>query len=332
MVAHAEAVRLLERALELAPDAERRLGLTGALVAPLALVEGVSGDGLVRAQQRGLALARELGVEPGAPLLRSLALTRLAASDFEGARSYGEQLSRTDDEVQRVESDYVLGVAAFWGAKLDAAKRHFEAAISGYRPEHRGTHLVRYGLDPQVVCMSRLANTLWFLGEPMAAVHTRDRALALGRRLEHPPTLATALVFAALLALDAGDADGVRRYAAALRTWSGAQTWRANAIATEAFAGYVDVLDGRYASGLARIGRTVDESAATNPAPGSHAANVHVLIEACAVAGEVEAGLTATAIPVSTRLWEARTRELRAWFGEERSRNAPVAIVPGHDR
>jgi hypothetical protein len=56
------------------------------------------------------------------------------------------------------------------------------------------------------------------------------------------------------------------------------------------------------------------------------------LVEACAVAGDPEAGLAAAAIPVSTRLWEARTRELRARFAEERSRNAPVAIVQGHDR
>jgi DNA-binding SARP family transcriptional activator len=331
-IAHDEATRLLERALALAPDAERKLRITSALVAPLALVEGVSGDGLVHAQQRGLALARELGVEPGPPLLRSLALTRLAASDFDGARRYGEQLGRTDDDVQRVESDYVLGVAAFWDASLRAARRHFEAAVAGYRPEHRGTHLVRYGLDPQVICMSRLANTLWFLGERAAAVRTRDRALALGERLDHAPTLATALVFAALLALDAGDGDGVRRYASALQGWSGAQIWRANAIAAEAFAGYLDVVDGRHASGLARIRRTVEESGATNPAPGSHAANVHVLVEACAVAGDAEAGLAAADIHVSTRLWEARTRELSARFAEERSRNAPVAIVPGHDR
>jgi hypothetical protein len=163
-------------------------------------------------------------------------------------------------------------------------------------------------------------------------VRTRDRALALGERIEHPPSLGTALVFAALLALDEGDADGVRRYASALQGWSSAQIWRANAIATEAFAGYLDVVDGRHASGLARIRRTVEESGATNPAPGSHAANAHVLIEACAVADDAEAGLAAAAIPVSTRLWEARTRELRARFAEERSRNTPAAIVPDHDR
>ena len=336
MLAHADAVRLLERALALAPDPQRELRLTTALVAPLSLVEGMSGERLARAQESGLALARELAVEPAPPLLRSLALTRLAASDFEGARSYGEQLraraEREGDDVQLVESHYALGVAAFWSAALPAARRHFEAAIAGYRPEQRGTHLVRYSLDPQVICTSRLANTLWFLGDVPAAMRTRDDALVLGERIDHPPSLGTALVFAALLAVDAGDPDGVRRYAGALAEWSEADIWRANAIAREALLGYVDVVDGRHASGLARIRRAVEESAATSPAPGHHATNVHVLIEACAVAGDVEAGLEAAAIPVSSPLWEPRTRELSAWFAGERSRNAPAEIVSGHDR
>lgn len=326
MLAHDDAARLLERALDMAADPERRLRLTTALAAPLSLVEGVSGDRLRQVQQRGLALARELGVEPEPPLLRSLALTRLAASDFAGARHYGEQLraraERDGDEVQRVESHYALGVAAFWSTALPAARRHFEAAVAGYRPEHRGTHLVRYSLDPQVVCMSRLANTLWFLGDARGAIRTRDRALALGERIEHPPSLGTALVFASLLALDSADSDGVRRFAGALAEWSEAQIWRANAIASEAMAGYVEVLDGRHARGLARIRRAVEESAAANPAPGHHAANVHVLIEACSAAGDADAGLAATEIPVSTRLWEPRTRALRARFAEERLRNA----------
>ena len=336
MLAHADAARLLERALAITPDHERRLSLTTALAAPLSLVEGVSGPRLTEAQRRGLALARELDVEPEPPLLRSLALTRLAASDFEGARLYGEQLrdraEREGDEVGLVESHYALGVAAFWSASLPAARRHFEAAIAGYRPEHRRTHLVRYSLDPQVVCMSRLANTQWFLGDPRAATRTRDRALELGERIDHPPSLGTALVFAAFLALDSGDADGVRRFAGALGKWSEAQIWRANAIASEAMAGYVEVLDGHHESGLARIRRAVEMSRATNPAPGHHAANVRVLIEACAIAGDADAGLAATEIPVSSRLWEPRTRELRERFAEERSRNAPAAIVPGHDR
>jgi hypothetical protein len=63
---------------------------------------------------------------------------------------------------------------------------------------------------------------------------------------------------------------------------------------------------------------------------------VHVLVEACAAAGDARAGLAAADIPVSSPLWRGRTRTLRAEFAatlaEERSRNAAPAIVPSHDR
>ena len=337
-LADAEAVRVLRRALELARTPERRLELTTALVAPLAMLEGLSADALVSAQRHGLTLARELGVEPEPPLLRSLALTRLAAGDFDGARRFGEQLraraERDRDDVQLAESHYALGVAAFWSVSLPEARRHFAAAIAGYRSEHRGVHLLRYGLDPQVVCMSRLANTLWFLDEVDAAIEARESAVALAEEIEHPATLGTALVFAGLLALDAGDEPGVRRYAAALEDLCRRHESRVIAIATDALAGYVQVLDADHASGLARIRRAVEQSSGTgNPAPGSHASQVRILIEACVVARDVRGGLAACEIPVHTRLWEARTQQLRARLvAMERSWNAPAANVPSHDR
>jgi DNA-binding SARP family transcriptional activator len=340
MLADAEAVRVLERALDLAGDPARRLRLTTATVAPLAMLDGMISDRLAEAQERGLALARELGVEPDPPLLRSLALTRLAADDFDAARGYGEQLraraERDDDAVQRVESDYALGVAAFWSGKLELARRHFDAAIAGYRPDHRATHLVRYGLDPQVICMSRLANTLWFLGDPDAALQTRDRALALATAAGHPATEGTVFVFAALLALDSGDEAAVRRFTALLEDWCGTHESRVLTVATGAFAGYVDVLDGRHAPGLARIRGAIDQSAAGNPAPGNHATSLHILVEACAVAGDARSGIAAADVPVSTPLWDAQTRRRRAQFtallAEERSGNAAVEIVHDHDR
>jgi tetratricopeptide (TPR) repeat protein len=337
MRADAEAVGALERALALARAPKRRLELTTAIVAPLAMLAGMDSERLAEAQRRGLELARELGVEPEPPLLRSLAIARLAAGDYEAARRYGMQLrtraERDGDEVQRVESEYALGVAAFWSVDLEAACRHFKTAISRYQPEHRATHLLRYGLDPQIICMSRLANALWFLGDPEGAIRARDHALRLAAEVAHPQSESTAFTFAALLALDAGDMDDMRRFAAALEAWNRRHESRVQAIATDAIAGFVEVLDGDRAAGLARIRRAVEASAAGNPAPGNHAANVRILLEACVMAGDWAGARAACEMPVATRLWAARTRELRSRVAvEERSRNAPAAIVPGHDR
>jgi DNA-binding SARP family transcriptional activator/tetratricopeptide (TPR) repeat protein len=317
--ADADAVRLLRRALELVRDPRRELALTTALIAPLAMLEGSASPALAQAQRRAL----ELADEPAPPLLRSLAITRLATGDFADARRYGEQLraraERDDDAVMRVESDYALGVAAFWSGELESARRHFETAVAGYRSEHRSTHLARYGLDPQAVCLSRLANTLWFLGRPADARATRDRALALAEEIGHPTTTGTVLVFAALLALDLGDIDDLRRHAAALAAWCERYESPAIADMAEAYGGYLDTVDCD-PRGLDRV-RRAEELARAALAPGNHAVVVHVLRAACEATGDVDAARAAARIDVDVHLWDA-----------ERSRNAPAESIASHDR
>jgi tetratricopeptide (TPR) repeat protein len=290
-----------------------------ALLAPLAMLEGFAADGLARAQRRAL----ELAGEPEPPLLRSLAVTRLATGDFAAAREHAERLralaERDGDDVLRVESDYALGISAFWGGDLEGAKRHFEAAAATFRPEHRRTHLARYGLDPQAVCLSRLANTLLFLGRPEEARRARERALALATDIGHPTTVGTVTVFAALLAIDMGDERDLRRFTVALREWCEQHESPAIAYMAEACGGYVDILDGD-PRGLERVKRA-ERMSRTSPAPGSHAVAVHVLEEASVAAGDADAAQAAAQIPVEISLWR-----------KERSRNAAAASIAGHDR
>jgi tetratricopeptide (TPR) repeat protein len=319
---------MLERALELGGDEPR---LLSSLLAPLGIVDGF-GSARLRAVQARLL---ELCDDPDPALLRSLALAALIAGDFAAARRHGDSLAargrRDRDDVLLVEADYVLGIAAFWQADLDDAVGHFEAAIARYEPAQRAQHLTRYGLDPRVVCESRLANALAFLGRPRQARDARARALAYAREIDHPASTATALVFAVLLALDLGDDDGVRRHTAELAVLQ--HDVKAAFTAVDGFQGYVDVLDGDAAGGLARIRAAVARSAQGGDAPGQHAGQVHVLIAACAVAGDDEGGLAATAIPVQARVWEPHTQRMRtAFLAGERSRNARAASLRSHDR
>ncbi len=327
MYANVESIRLLDRGVDLvrtlpaSPERDRReLEVLLALLPALTAVEGAVSPRLIAVEDRAQALAAALGAEPAPPLLRARAITSLSLGRFEDAGLAGEQLrargERESDDVQLVESHYVLGVSAFWQAQLEAARQHFETAIARYRPEERGTHLVRYGLDPKVICLSRLGNTLHLLGDPAGAIRARDAALALAGEVDHQPTTATALVFAVLLALDAGDEEGVRRYTAALR--SEEQEMKAAAVTTIGFAGYVDVLDGDAEAGIARIRGAFAESRTTDFAPGLQAALVRVLLEACAVAGDARAGLEASELPLDRgaggRLWESETHRFRAEF------------------
>jgi tetratricopeptide (TPR) repeat protein len=312
LYANVDALALLDRALELVSGPERELELISASLGTLGNVEGYGSNRLLERQCRAL----ELSDDPDPVLLRSMAVGALTRGEFDAAAHHGERLleraERDRDHVRYIEAHYVLGIAAFWDVDLPAARRHFEIAVTDYRPEHRATHLIRYGLDPQIVCLSRLANTLGFLGEREAALAARERALALSDQIAHEPTRMTAVTFAALLALDLGDADGVRRYGAELAR--GSADLKAAAVTGECLAGYLDVLDGASARGLARIWRALEDLSEPGHAPGHRASLVRVLIEACAVAGDARGGLAASELPVSVHLWAPETLAWRAGF------------------
>jgi tetratricopeptide (TPR) repeat protein len=325
--ASADAARLLDRALDLLrllPETSERgareIAILAALPAVLGMAEGFASPRLSDVHRRALELASTLGVELPPPLLRSLAIASLSQSDFARAQWFGQQLhargEHSADDVLLVESDYVLGIAAFWQGQLAVARGRFEAAVERYRPEYRRAHLFHYGLDPKAICLSRLGNTLWFLGYPEAAVRARDAALALAEEIAHPFTKATVLVFASMLALDLRDPERVREYWATLIAGLGDRAGLPARLHAEALAGYSDVVDGRATAGIARIQRALAETRGVDHAPGHRASWLRVLLEACAVAGDARAGLEAAerAIGLDASLWEAEARRLRAEF------------------
>jgi hypothetical protein len=74
--------------------------------------------------------------------------------------------------------------------------------VERYRPEYRRSHLLWYGQDPKVICLGRLAVTLWLLGHTEAAIRARDAGLALADEIGHPYSKSVGLVFGALLAFE----------------------------------------------------------------------------------------------------------------------------------
>jgi tetratricopeptide (TPR) repeat protein len=323
-----EVIDLLDRALALLctqPETDVRraqeLAILVALPAALGWVEGYASPRLAAVHRRARELSVALGAELAPTLLRSFALAALSRSDFSAANDSGEQLrrrgERTADDVLRVEADYVLGIAAFWEGRFESARGHFNAAIERYRPEQSRAHILHYGLDPKVVCLSRLANTLWFLGQPLAAVTTRDAALALGDELGHPLSRSTSLVFAALLALEMGDLELLRGYAELLVAAHSHDQTKPTLVATEAIVGYLEVADGQVAAGLARMRRALDETRDAEHAPGIYASMLRLLLAAHVITQDAAAGLAAAdelmALP-ATRLWESEARRQRAEF------------------
>lgn len=330
LYASAEAGRFLERALRLVPalpaTIERdalELRLLTTLPAPLLAVEGYLSGRLAEVHGRALELADALHVELEAPLIRSLALASLARGEFEAGRAFAERLrergEREGDDVLTVEGGYVLGIAAYWQGRLAAARAHFEETIERCRPEQRSAHLVSYGQDPEVVCLSRLAHTLWLLGDKEDAERARALALEVADERGHPYSHAVAMVFAGLLALDQRDEGRLRRYADELASADRASEAPQITIVADLFAGLIEVFSGRPTTGAARVQSIVTEARRDEPAtPGFHALLMRILLEAFAAAGEPGAGLAAADEALrmggGTELWEAEIRRLRAEF------------------
>jgi DNA-binding SARP family transcriptional activator len=339
MVATREAIALLDRALELVtampPTADRQvveLGVRTARLPALAIAEGFASPRLAAENSTALQLANAAGVEPSPLLVRSLAITRLSASDFDAARTYGELLRsrghRDADPVLVVEGEYVLGICAFWGGDVERAREHFEAAVAHYRDEDRPAHVLRYMLDPKVICLSRLGNTWWFLGRPDRAVGCRDEALAFGAAIDHAPSLGTALAFAAMLDVDMADWDTLRRHSAALDEVAHLQ--RPTMSHARAISGLVAVLDGHPEDGVERIRSVLHEPDAGEHAPGFVGCMLRILLAACEITGDTRTGLTTAdqilSMGGTARVWEPTARRMRTAFAAgaamERPRNA----------
>jgi hypothetical protein len=209
----------------------------------------------------------------------------------------------------------VLAIGAYWQGELQPARAHLEAALARWRPEQRTTHLLRYGQDPKLVCTIRLAHTLWLLGRGEEASHMRDAALALADASEHPYSRSLVTIFAALIALDQRDESRLRAHVEGLVPSGDGPTERP----AEALAGFVDVLDGRSRAGLDRIRRVVDSCGSGElSAPGEEGVLLRVLLEACAVAADAQAGMAAADRALRTtnaaQPWGAEVRRLRAVF------------------
>ena len=323
MHADLEAVGFLARAHELVSAVpgethrRRELEILSALPAALGGVDGFTSERMTGFQQRAVEVAGLLGVEPEPPLLRSLVVSRLCRDDFDEARAAAERLldsaRRAEDDGLRIEAEYLLGISDYWGGEFDNARVRFEHVVASFTPADRSEHLLRFGLDPAIVCLSRLANTRWFLGHDDDARRARNEALTMAVDVGHPFSRTTAYVFAAVLALDLGEDAPLREYVGVLERED--LLARPTELGAAALGGYLDVVDGRVDEGIGRIRGVVDRCGSLNPAPGLLATLRRVLVAATEVAGDPEAALAAADEALNaggSRIWEAEIRRVRA--------------------
>ena len=320
-------VDLLERAVHqvrtLPPSRSRdaaELELHNAVLGPLASIAGYVAPMIAAHQQEALRLTTALAVPEAPQLLRSLGMSALTAEDFPATLRIGAQLraagERLGEEVLVVEGAYLLGMAAFWQTDFAAARINLETAVTRYRPADLQTHLVRYGQDPKVACLSRLGNTLWFLGEPDAAQRARADALAWAERIAQPLSTGIALLFGSVLALDMDDEPGLRELVARLATTEPKPP--PIQLSADALVGYLAVCDGAATAGLAAIDAAIRGAEARSPAPGTPAILARIRLAAAVAAGDPQRSRAAAnallTMGGAAAVWAAEARRVAAAF------------------
>ncbi|MGH7353191.1 MAG: sigma 54-interacting transcriptional regulator [Candidatus Rokuibacteriota bacterium] len=204
--AHVDAVAHLTRALELierAPDeparAQQELGVLLALATSLSATRGYGATDVERALGRARVLAERLGESPEIiPVRFGLWRFYFARADLrvadELARGLLGDADRQEPGVNRA-AHVAAGLTKFYLGEFGPAREHLERAL-GFSSLDEGAATLAFGQDMRVAARGFLGWTLAISGELEAAARTADAALAQAREIDHPFSLALALLLA----------------------------------------------------------------------------------------------------------------------------------------
>jgi predicted ATPase len=95
----------------------------------------------------------------------------------------------------------ISGTARLYFGDFTGAHQHFQKAIELYDQARHGDFASRFGQDPRAAAEAFDAVALWVLGRVDEALLAADRALTDAQSVAHAPTMAFALIPAALLGL-----------------------------------------------------------------------------------------------------------------------------------
>ncbi|MEM9177346.1 MAG: AAA family ATPase [Myxococcota bacterium] len=238
--ANPEAVALLRSALERMAqrDFEGRsaleLGARLALCAPLAAVAGYASseleENLAQLEAGTIGLEDTVELFPAILGLWSLHFVR---ADFDRTARSGERMlalaARADSPVLTLQANQSAGHSLFYQGRVEEAQTHYARAVEGYDVERHARQDYSVGDDPLVLVTSCRALSEWFLGRSDAAVRSAVHAVEVGERLAHPPSLALACTYGAVLHQLRGDVPGTLAWSErslALTTAEGIALWR----------------------------------------------------------------------------------------------------------
>ena len=215
--ANEEAIGHLRRALDLVatlPETperhQRELGLQMALGAPLAAARGWAHPENKRTYARARELASQIGESPELPqVLVGTAAAHFIKGDLATAVEVAQEAlvaaEHTGDAFDLLAAHGQLGFPLLHQGHFSRALQHLEHSINLYNPSKHGSLAYTAGLDYGVATLSHAAWCHMYLGHPDRALALSGEAVALAKRVEHPLSLALALVFAGFLHFERGE-------------------------------------------------------------------------------------------------------------------------------
>ncbi len=206
---HAEAVRLLGRALallETLPASEERdrweLELQLAKVIPVRSLGGYTAPALDAAMHRARALSERLG-DLGRlyQALRNQQTARFVSGQLHEALELSQRLQALARDVpdREAEGDHAMAGTLLTMGELEGAIRHFERSERGYDSELGAEQRSVFGADLGVFTTAWQAHALWLYGLADRAAVASRRAVRLADALRHPYSQALAHAYASAL-------------------------------------------------------------------------------------------------------------------------------------
>ncbi|MFK7894671.1 MAG: AAA family ATPase [Myxococcota bacterium] len=208
--ANSEAVGHFRQALKLAGQTDFEgqgvfeISTRLAFCAPLAAVAGYAASELEENLRRLEVLTADIkDSSPMFPALLGLWSLNFVRADFDRARILGDRMLALADQESsgavRLQAYQSAGHCLFYRGQVVEAQEHYEESTRGYSVKEHLRQDYWIGDDPLVLMLACQGLSCWFLGRSDEACESAEAAVREGKRLEHPPSLALAWTYGAVL-------------------------------------------------------------------------------------------------------------------------------------
>jgi predicted ATPase len=230
------------------------------------------------------------------PALHGLRNYYQVRAEYQTSRTLGEQLltlaQQAQDSAMLLVAHRALGTTLLLLGAGGSALTHLAQGMALYNPQQHCASTFLYGEDAGMICFSRAAWTLWWLGYPERGLVRNDEALMLAQQSAHPFSLGFALTSAAVFhqcRREGGTARERAEVAIILATEQGFPFWRAFGLILH---GWALAYQGQAQEGLEQIQQGLTAWRATG-AEQLRSYFLALLAEAYGVIGLPAAGLMA---------------------------------------